>query len=116
MGVIWMIQQVHYPLFGRVGAEGYGGYQQEHMQRISWIVMPVMVVEAITAAVLVIHAHDVGESSNTAYMPFGEAAALLNLAAVGLIWLSTALLQVPAHAQLLNGFERTAHIRLLRTN
>ena len=49
MGLIWIVQVVHYPLMAEVGAESYSAYQQGHMQRITWVVAPTMVLEALTA-------------------------------------------------------------------
>ena len=102
-GVIWIVQVVHYPLFAGVGEAGYARYQAEHMRRITWVVLPTMAIELATAALLVW-----GVSASVG--------AWVNLAGVGVIWGSTALLQVPAHGKLLTRFERGVHGRLVRTN
>jgi len=108
-GLIWVIQLVHYPLFlhvGRLDAAAYQQYQFSHMRRISWIVGPVMLVELATAGLLL------------AYRPEGVSAALMwvNLALLGLIWLSTATLQGPCHHRLSRGFEPDHVRRLVRSN
>jgi uncharacterized membrane protein len=104
-GLIWMVQVVHYPLFAHVGAEGYEAFHQRHMRLITWIVAPAMLVEAATAAALV------------AWPPAaGRGTALLGLALVAVLWLSTALLQVPAHTRLARGYDPAAHRRLVHTN
>ena len=36
VGLIWLIQIVHYPLFSRVGADQFKLYEQEH-QRLSFL-------------------------------------------------------------------------------
>ena len=124
-GVIWVIQVVHYPLFGGVGEAGYGAYQAAHMSRITWVVLPAMLVELATGLWLWGRANGyVGAA------PFGQTGAM-DLAAgvpgsatawwwltgaLGAIWLSTALLQVPAHAQLARAFDGEAHRRLVDTN
>ena len=104
-GLIWFVQVVHYPLFSAVGGD-FVGYQQAHMQRTGWIVGPVMLLEAFTAAAL------------TAQRPgwLSSDAAWWNLALLGLIWASTALVQVPAHKELLGGFAALLHAGLVRGN
>ena len=32
-GLIWIVQVVHYPLFGRVGREGFAAYESAHRGR-----------------------------------------------------------------------------------
>jgi hypothetical protein len=95
---------VHYPLFAYVGVEGYERYQQLHVQRITWVVMPVMLAE-LTCAALLLCSH-----LNT-QPTLWVASALL-----ALIWASTALLQVPAHSALAEGWSAEAHARLVGSN
>ncbi len=52
VGLIWMVQIVHYPLFALIDAANYIAYQEAHMARISWIVGPAMLIEAATVAYL----------------------------------------------------------------
>ena len=105
-GVIWIVQIVHYPLFSQVGVDGFAAYQAAHSRRISYIVMPLMLVELATAALLVV------------IPPVDVAPALLwaGLALVVLIWLSTFALQVPQHRILSDGFDLRAHRLLVGTN
>jgi hypothetical protein len=49
LGVILVVQLVHYPLFRHVGAASYATYQAEHVRRITWIVAPLMTTELATA-------------------------------------------------------------------
>lgn len=105
-GVIWVIQLVHYPLFARVGAEGYPAYQREHEQRITWIVAPVMLVELGSAIWLVLYP----------VRGLPRSALLLNLGLLLAIWLSTFVLQVPQHGRLQHGFNAPAHARLVASN
>ncbi len=105
-GVAWFVQVVHYPLFARVGADGYSGYQEAHMRLTTRVVFPPMVVELICAIAVLI------------WLPAGVPmwAAWLGIAlAVGL-WISTGAVQVPAHDVLRSGFNATAHRRLVRTS
>ena len=105
-GVIWIVQSVHYPLFALVGREGFTEYAREHQRRITVVVGIVMPVEAVTAVLLLLAT------------PAGVQKGLLVLGATLLlpIWLSTALLQVPAHRRLSAGFDDRAVSRLVKTN
>ena len=103
VGLIWTIQVVHYPLFGLVGEDSQADYQKAHMRRITWIVAPLMLVELTCAGLLwVLEPGD----------PWAIAGAVL----VGIIWASTAVIQVPCHDRLVRGFDRQVHRRLVDTN
>jgi hypothetical protein len=106
VGVIWFVQVVHYPLFSRVGGEGFALYSEAHSRLTTYVVGPPMLVEAATALLLVFH--------RPAEVPLW--AALVGLALVGMIWASTALLQVPRHRALGSGFDRAALSGLVLTN
>lgn len=106
VGLILTIQVVHYPLFARVGTGGYAAYQQEHVARITWLVAPLMLAELATGAALVLHPPPFVSTVSTG----------LGLALIALIWLSTALIQSPAHGRLAAGFDSAWHARLVTTN
>ncbi|MHC4896022.1 MAG: hypothetical protein ACYTGW_02835 [Planctomycetota bacterium] len=105
-GLIWFVQIVHYPQFARVGAEQFVAYEREHIRRTSRIVAPLMLVELVTAAVLVIE-------PPTAAL---RSVAIAGLALLAVVWLSTALLQVPCHRRLEHGFDAAVIRRLVATN
>jgi uncharacterized membrane protein len=102
-GLIWFVQLVHYPLMSRVGAEGYREYQVAHQNLTSLAVGPAMLAELLSAVALV--ALDTKDGWRW-----------IGLAAVGGLWASTALLQMPLHATLANGFDAEAHARLVASN
>ena len=52
VGVIWVIQLVHYPSFKYVKESDYIIFQKYHMSNISYIVFPVMFTELITALLI----------------------------------------------------------------
>jgi hypothetical protein len=106
VGVIWFVQVVHYPLFSRVGPEKFSLYSEVHSRLTTYVVGPPMFVEALTALLLVFQ------------RPEGVplAAALIGLALVVAVWLSTALLQVPRHTTLGSGFDRRAWSGLVLSN
>lgn len=106
VGVIWIIQIVHYPLFASVGSDQFRGYEQDHQRLITYIVLPLMFCELITSGLLWV------------YRPVGSSAVLIGIgiALVLLIWGSTFLLQVPQHGQLGNGFDAAVHQKLVSGN
>jgi len=106
VGVIWVIQLVHYPLFAKVGTGGFADYHADHTRLITFVVMPTMLVELVTAALLV--------ASRPAFMPAWSAYAGAALVAVA--WAGTALLSVPAHGRLAGGFAPDVHRALVSTN
>lgn len=105
-GLIWFVQVVHYPLFARVGDSGFAAYEAAHQTRTTWVVGPLMIVEAATAVWLAL-------ARPPGVAPWAVWAGLLLL---GLVWASTALLQVPQHAVLARGFRADAYAVLVGTN
>ena len=105
IGVIWMVQLVHYPLMANVGKETFCDYHHRHVQMMTFVVGPSMLVEAFT--MLAILAQSVGIQFNLA---------LIGTILVFVIWLSTAFLQVPCHSRLENKFDSSTHRFLVRSN
>jgi hypothetical protein len=89
-GVIWFVQLVHYPLFARVAGVDGRGYAVENQRRTAWVVVPFMLVEGATAAVV------------AAFPPAGVGRPLAIAGAAGVValWLSTLAVQMPLHARL----------------
>lgn len=105
-GLIWFVQVVHYPLHGLVGSNSFVRYQAAHVRRTAWVVMVPMLVELVSALLLI------------ACLPKGKYYALPVVGALLLLkaWVGTALLSVPAHRKLEEGFDAKAHTRLVSTN
>ena len=106
VGLIWIVQIVHYPLFDRVGAREFEQYEADHNRLITPVVGPVMLVELASALALIV-ASPAG---------FPRWAAWLGVGLIATIWLSTVLIQVPCHNQLSSGFQEFAYRRLVGTN
>ena len=106
VGLIWMVQIVHYPLFDDVGEQSYVSYQQRHQSSITYIVGPMMLIELVTAFMLLWYPVE-GVSKSLVYCGIGL---------VVLIWLSTALIQVPCHEKLVKGFDPAAYRWLVDSN
>ncbi len=102
VGVIWVIQLVHYPLFAGVGEQQFPRYSHDHSRTITWVVLPLMSVELITS-----------------YLLWREVPGLwqtVGMWSVGLIWLSTGLFFAPLHQTLSRGFCPKRHRLLVQGN
>ena len=87
-GLIWFVQIVHYPLFARTDATHDPGYAAENQRRTAPVVLPPMLVEAATAAWLVV----------SPPAAIGRTIAVAGFLVVAALWLSTLLVQMPLHA------------------
>ena len=53
VGLIWLIQIVHYPLFGYVGTKEFITFHENHKIRITPVVGIVMIAELVTAVIII---------------------------------------------------------------
>lgn len=106
VGLIWVVQVVHYPLFALVPAEAFQPYHSAHLTRISLVVILPMLIELLTALIL------------AAVPPVGvpSGLALLGAALVLLVWALTFLVQSPQHGLLQAGFSREVIAALVSGN
>ena len=102
-GIIWFVQIVHYPMLARLPHENFAALEHEHCDRTGFVVAPPMLVEAFTLVWLL-------------FRGFHSPLFLLTAALLGVVWLSTFTLLVPAHNALLAGWSESAHRRLVLTN
>jgi len=106
VGLIWCIQIVHYPLFAHVGTEGFAAYEAAHSRLITPVVGLPMLVELVTAGLLLfVRPPAIGLTDTVA-----------GVVLVVVIWLSTIFLQVPQHTILSSGFDPAAHQFLVQSN
>ncbi|MES2737156.1 MAG: hypothetical protein V4672_12605 [Verrucomicrobiota bacterium] len=104
MGLIWHVQIVQYPLFLDVGRESFDRYHCGHCLRITFVVVPLILLEAASGAWL----FWLGERSPVF---------LWSLVFVVAAWLSTFFIQVPIHGQLTQeGWSAEVIQKLVRTN
>ena len=102
VGLIWMVQVVHYPFFQWVPEERFLQAMDFHQRRISLIVIPLMILELGVTTFRVM--------SSPALLTILEAMALSG------IWASTFFIQVPLHQSLISD-PKSEHIsKLVRTN
>ena len=105
-GVIWVIQLVQYPFFSYVEKADFPKYHAAYTFWITPIVAPLMIVELLTAALILFYP--------PVYLDY-------KLFVFGLIlclaaWLSTFFIQIPLHDRLAAGFDAEAHAALVKTN
>lgn len=105
-GLIWYVQVVHYPLFRLADPARFAEFELDHSRFTTRVVVPPMLVELATAIWLVIAPHPL----------FPRPIAFAGLALLVVIWGSTWGLQVPQHVVLSDGYDESAHDRLVRTN
>lgn len=103
-GLIWTIQLVHYPSFHFFEKAEFESHMSSHKFRISLIVVPLMLTELISSAILGFYAerliflHQVG------------------FVIVVAIWLITFFIQVPLHTKISNDYNEESVTKLVRTN
>ena len=102
VGIIWVIQLLHYPAFHFIKENDYVEFQHFHMERISLIVVPVMVLELFSAFMMVYYIQ-----SNLL---------ILCLIILLFIWLITFIFFTKLHQSLLGGYDKTIIDKLVRIN
>ena len=102
VGIIWVIQVVHYPSFHFIGNSRYISFQKFHMERISYIVIPVMLVESISGFLLI----------------YDELNLILLISMVLLlsIWMLTVFFFASVHQKLVSGYQLEMVARLVKIN
>ncbi len=105
-GLIWFVQIVHYPLYNQIGSQSFATYEILHCRLTSYVVGPPMIVEALTA-VLMLANRPPQVSAVESYLGAGL---------VFIIWIATALYSIPNHNTLSAGFAQTAYTQLCTLN
>ncbi len=103
VGVIWVIQLVHYPSFHFIDKDIYDSFQKFHMNKISIIVIPVMILELVTGFLLLI-----GNSKNILI--------IISFGILILIWGITGLFFSDAHGKLISGYNELIVNKLVSMN
>ena len=105
-GVIWTVQLIVYPQFLWIEPERFSDFHESYTSRISLIVVPLMLLELITACSGVFLFRD-----TSARAPMAACASLTILA-----WAVTFTVHVPLHNRLAGGFSVETIHQLVRTN
>lgn len=105
IGVIWLIQVVHYPMFQFMDRASFERSHIFHSTAITFVVMPAMLLELVLSAFIVWKRGPL------------NAPALAGFLLIVLIWLTTFLVLVPLHRRLQSeGFHPEVHLALCRWN
>ena len=103
VGVILMTQFLSYPLLRKLYIPSFSDYYNTYTNRISLIVIPLMVTELVLSIFLFWF------NLNNTYV------ILSSLMLIG-VWLSTFLVQVPLHNQLSLSYDKRLVNKLIKTN
>ena len=103
VGIIWVIQLVHYPSFKYVKDSDYIIFQKYHMSNISYIVFPSMFTELITSLLIFFS----GEKSFLF---------MLSMICISLIWVITGVLFTKFHSTLQKGKDLKMIEKMIKAN
>ena len=103
-GLIWVIQLLHYPFFHHIEKSDFIKHQSTHKFRISILVIPAMLTELGSSAILAYGAN------------FEQHLHISGFIIVLLIWASSFFIQVPLHHKISGGYDTGAVDRLVSTN
>ncbi len=106
VGLIWIIQVVHYPSFDAIGRDGYETFQRKHMTAMGAVVGPPWLVEGLAVLAVFFFA------PTYSALVLATIGGVLEAVIIGV----TVMRSMPAHAQLAEGYNDAAHHQLVRTN
>ena len=104
VGVIWVIQLVHYPSFHFIDIKQYTTFQRFHMSRISYVVIPAMLTELFTLILIIISMDQI------------DTLVLASAILLIFIWLITAVFFSGVHQKLTLGYDQTVVDKLVKLN
>jgi hypothetical protein len=101
-GLIWSVQIFHYPIFPFVDRNRSTLFCQFHVKRISYLVVPLMIVELVLALLMIFS--EINRLS------------IINLTLLTLTWLITFIVSAPIHVRLQSNFNEQNIKNLILTN
>lgn len=101
VGVIWIVQIVHYPAFDFVDEKKFRDFSLFHQQKITYVVGPLMIIEFMTGLYL---------------LPKFSLIFSGSMVLLVIIWLVTFFFSVKEHNILLSGRDEESINRLIKTN
>ncbi len=106
VGLIWLIQLVHYPLFLNVGSKEFIKFHNNHTLFITPLVGSVMIIELVTLVILIFQT------------PHGipNWILIVGILLLTAIWFSTLIFQIPYHNKLSSNFDDNLIKMLIKTN
>jgi len=103
VGVIWIIQLLHYPSFHYINNANYSTFQDFHMNRVSFVVVPIMITEFFSGILLVF--------IFTTFFLFKILFVML-----ASIWIITFLFFTKLHHSLTKGYDKNIINKLVKLN
>ncbi len=94
-GLIFTVQQVHYPSFLWIAPERIPDFETFHSSRMIWITAPIMALELLSSVALF-------WTSNR----ISQAYTLINIISVLVLWMLTLLVSMPIHRKLKNNYSQ----------
>ena len=104
VAIIWMVQILHYPSFLFVDKKQYTEFQQFHMKKISYIIVPIMLLELFSGFAILF------------YIEKAQLSLYASLTLLVLIWVITGLFFTKYHTELSKKYNRNTILRLIRFN
>lgn len=104
VAIIWMVQILHYPSFLFVNKQQYTEFQQFHMKKISYIIVPIMLLELFSGFAILF------------YIEKAQLSLYASLILLVLIWVITGLFFTKYHTELSKKYNRNTILRLIRFN
>lgn len=105
-GLIWLVQVVHYPYFRFIGPDLFKDAQEFHMKSITFIVLPIMILELGTGVWLFFQKS----------LPPEKNLYIVSFILLILIWGFTHFLSVPIHGKLTEAKNIEIINKLVQTN
>lgn len=106
VGVIWVVQIVHYPSFYFIDKQKYQVFQEFHMHKISMIVVPMMVLEIFSGLILIFNF----------YHNNGHTTFYLSVFMLICIWTITGSIFTKLHNELLKGYDKSIIKKIIEWN
>ena len=104
VAIIWMVQILHYPSFLFVDKQQYTEFQHFHMKKISYIIVPIMLLELFSGFGILF------------YIEKAQLSLYASLILLVLIWVITGLFFTKYHTELSKKYNRNTILRLIRFN
>jgi hypothetical protein len=103
VGVIWIVQLVHYPSFKVIDSNRFLEFENFHCKRISFVVMPAMLIEILSGGFIYLYL--------TRELLF-----IVSLIILIVIWISTFFIQATLHSKLLLNYSEENVNLLIKSN
>lgn len=101
--LIWLVQLIIYPAFRDIPAEGFVAWHEDYTKKITFIVLPLMIGQAIATVLQVANFYSIER--------------LVELICIAIAWIVTFSLSVPCHKKLhIKGKDAQIIDRLIATN